>query len=412
MSRLKTSLIVLLALLAATLMTISALFIARLVETDRTQSALDGFYDPPAQFDPTPGTLVRSELLDVDVPGATAYRILYVTTDQNSQPAVASGMAFLPSAPAGDRPRKIVAWTHGTTGQGDACAPSRSSNPISQLTEFLPGAISAQWIVTAPDYLGLGTPGIEQYLLKEQEVRDTVNSVRAAQMLPSAQAGNTYAVFGHSQGGHTALWTGHLGEKFAPELNLIAVAAAAPAAELRSIIERQWQSVIGWVIGSEVMRSWPVVYPDLPVDSLISRSAALNYNRMAQECITDAALEGEIRQGIFNEDFFTSNPVSDPLWSKALMDQTPPALPSELPLMLIQGTADQVVLAEPNAQLQQNWCAAGSTINALWLGGVDHMQAAQIGAPSVVAWLSEIFDGAAPRNTCDIPPPWSSLTPQ
>lgn len=410
MSRLKTALIVVLALLAGVSLAIAALILARTFETDNSQAKLTDFYTPPTQFDATPGTLIRYEPLGVDVPGAISYRILYVTTDHNDQPAVASGMAFVPTTPSEDTPRKIIAWTHGTTGQGDACAPSRSANPTSQLIEFLPGAISADWVVTAPDYLGLGTPGIQQYLLKGQEVRDTVNSVRAAQALPDARVGNDYAVFGHSQGGHTALWTGHLGQEFAPELNLVAVAAAAPAAELQSIIDKQWKTVIGWVIGSEVMRSWPISYPELPVESLISRPAALNYNRMAQECITDAALEGQIRQGIFNEDFFLRNPVTDPRWAQALQDQTPPPLPAELPLMLIQGTADQVVLAEPNAQLQQDWCAAGSTINALWLGGVDHMKAAQVAGPSVVSWLNEIFDGKTPPNTCSIPPPWSALT--
>ena len=411
MARLKTTLTVILALLAGASLAAASLIIVRTAETDRAQDQLTAFYTPPTEFDPTPGTLLRFESLGVEMPGATAYRILYVTTDSNDEPAVASGMAFVPQASTEGTPRRVVAWTHGTTGQGDACAPSRSANPISQLTEFLPGAITANWLVTAPDYLGLGTPGIQQYLLKEQEVRDTVNSVRAAQSLPDAQTGDTYAVFGHSQGGHTALWTGHLSEEFAPELNLVAVAAAAPAAELRLIIEKQWRSVIGWVIGSEVMRSWPTNYPDLPVDSMMSRPAVLNYERMAQECITDAALEGEIRQGIFNEDFFTSDPASEPLWSKALDDQTPPPLPSDLPMMLIQGTADQVVLAEPNAQLQQDWCAAGSNINALWLGGIDHMKAAQVAGPSVVAWLADVFEGKPPANSCTTPPPWSTLTP-
>lgn len=412
MARLKTALIVVLALLAGASLAVAALILARTFETDDAQAKLTNFYTPPTEFNATPGTLIRFEPLGVDVPGASAYRILYVTTDHNDEPAVASGMAFVPLATTSDLPRKIVAWTHGTTGQGDACAPSRSANPISQLIEFLPEAISSDRVVTAPDYLGLGTPGIQQYLLKGQEVRDTVNSVRAAQALPDAQVGNDYAVFGHSQGGHTALWTGHLSQEYAPELNLVAVAAAAPAAELQAIIDQQWQTVIGWVIGSEVMRSWPISYPALPIDSLISRAAALNYNRMAQECITDAALEGQIRQGVFNEEFFTRNPVTDPQWAQALKDQTPPPLPAELPMMLIQGTADQVVLAEPNAQLQQDWCAAGSTINALWLGGVDHMKAAQVAGPSVISWINSIFDGKTPPNTCSTPPPWSALTPK
>lgn len=65
--------------------------------------------------------------------------------------------------------------------------------------------IQLGWALVATDYTGLGTPGVQAYLLKDQEVRDTVNSVRALQQIPNSNVGSRYAVFGHSQGGHTAL---------------------------------------------------------------------------------------------------------------------------------------------------------------------------------------------------------------
>ena len=170
--------------------------------------------------------------------------------------------------------------------------------------------------------------------------------------------------------------------------------------------------MVGWVIGPEVMRSWPARYPNLPVDSLLTKAAQNNYQRMAQECIADAAVEGQIRQELFNESFFVENPANDPIWALALADQTPPPFPANLPLMLVQGTADQVVLAGPNADLQESWCASGSTINALWLGGVDHLKAAQVAGPSVTAWLAERFAGETPSNTCNELPPRSLITVQ
>lgn len=411
MAVLRKSLIVVLAVLMGSAMAVTALIVGNSLATDARQRSLEAFYTPPKDLVGPPGSLVRFESLGIDLPGADAYRILYITEGNDGERAVASGMAFSPTD-GSTSARPIVAWTHGTTGQGPACAPSRSTNPLSQLTEFLPEAIARGWIVVAPDYLGLGTPGIQEYLLKDQEVRDTVNSIRALQSLPQTNTTKNYAVFGHSQGGHTALWTGHLGKEYAPELNLVGVAAAAPAAELTAIINQQWSTVIGWVIGSEVLRSWPNVYPDLPVDPLLTTAAQNNYERMAQECVVDAAMEGQIRQGIFNENFFVENPTNNDLWAEALMDQTPPPLPSDLPLMLIQGTADQVVLAGPNADLQEAWCAQGSTINALWLGGVDHLKAAQVAGPSVAAWIADRFDGKSPPNTCDVPPPLSLITVQ
>ena len=411
MAVLRTSIVVVLAITTGVLMALIAVLASNALKTDSQQSALTAFYAPPTSFDAPPGTLLRLEPLGAEVAEALAYRMLYVTEDNLGNPAVASGMAFFPDQRS-ESPRPVVAWTHGTTGQGEGCAPSRSAVPLSQLTEFLPNAITQGWAVAAPDYLGLGTPGIQQYLLKDQEVRDTVNSVRALRSIPDSGTGNNYAVFGSSQGGHTALWTGHLSKQFAPELNLVGVAAVAPAAELKSIIDFQWDTVVSWVIGSEVMRSWPVVYPNLPVDSLLTTTAQKNYERMAEECVADAAAEGEIRQEMFNEDFFAENPANNPVWAQALEDQTPSPYPAEMPLMLVQGTADQVVLAGPNADLQESWCAAGSTINALWLGGVDHIKAAQVAGPSVAAWIADRFAGLTAPNTCNVPPPRTLITVQ
>ncbi len=80
--------------------------------------------------------------------------------------------------------------------------------------------------------------------------------MRALRNFEPSQAGKRWIVWGHSQGGHSALWTGKLAGKIAPELDLIAVGAAAPAAELMVIMQNQWNGTIGWVIGPETLASF------------------------------------------------------------------------------------------------------------------------------------------------------------
>lgn len=405
MGILKSWAIGILAIITGLALFLTANIISRQVDTTMKQSDLQPFYTPPAPLEGKPGDLLRVEPLNVEVDGAQSLRILYLTELDNGDLAAASGMAFIPTAPSKQGPRPMVAWTHGTVGQGDSCAPSRTTDPTSQLTQFLPSMMSLGWALVATDYTGLGTPGVQAYLLKDQEVRDTVNSVRALQQIPDSQVGSRYAVFGHSQGGHTALWTGHLSKSFAPELDLLAVAAAAPAAELTQIMTQQWDTLVGWVIGVEVMRSWPIRYPDLPIDEMLTTPAQKNYDRLAQECVKDAGIEAEIRMKAFNEDFFSVNPLDNAAWKAALADQTPPPLPAQMPLLLIQGTADEVVLPQPNAYLQKTWCEAGTNVSALWLGGVGHMPAAAIGGPAAVSWLEQIFAGNAPTSNCGDPIP-------
>ena len=274
MGILKSWAIGLLALITGLALFVTVSVISSNFDTELTQNDLQPFYTPPSSLEGSPGDLLRVESLSVDVDGAESLRILYLTELDNGDLAAASGMAFIPTSPATSEPRPIVAWTHGTVGEGDACAPSRQKDPTSQLTQFLPSMIQLGWALVATDYTGLGTPGVQAYLLKDQEVRDTVNSVRALQQIPQANVGSRYTVIGHSQGGHTALWTGHLSKKFAPELELLGVAAAAPAAELTQILGKQWDTVVSWVIGAEVMRSWPLQYPLRPNAPCDARDAA------------------------------------------------------------------------------------------------------------------------------------------
>ena len=375
-----------------------------IVQTDREQDALQPFYTPPDPLVGAPGTVIRMEPLGVTVSGGSAFRMLYVSQLPDGTPAASGGMLFIPDSPAPAEGRPVVAWAHGTLGMGNACAPSRSTEPLSDLTTWLPQAMALGWVVTTTDYVGIGTPGPALYLIAQSEVRDLVNAVRAARNVPDAHAGTRYVTFGHSQGGHSSVWSGHLAPEYAPELQLLGVAAAAPALELPDIIGAQWNTAAGWVIGPDVVESWPVYYPGLPLEGVLSQAGLNNSDRLAYECITQAAIEGLIRQKL-GQQFFVTDPLSVPAWADAADDQTPAPLPSDLPVFIAQGTADEVVLAWPNAVVQEEWCAAGSAIDMLWMGGVTHMAAATTAGPEAVRWMADRFAGRPAPRTCDVPPP-------
>lgn len=393
------------AIVFSLLMALIASYVASTRETNVTQSGLDAFYTPPNPIPAKPGTLIRSEPLAVEVPGATAYRMLYSTQRPDGTPAVSGGMMFIPDGPAPAGGRKVVAWAHGTVGQGDACTPSRSTNPLQDTTNWLDQMMQFGWVVVSTDYAGMGTPGPNLYLVAQAEVSDVVNSVRAIREFPAAHAGSEYVVWGHSQGGHSSLWSGQLAPNLAPELNLIGVAAAAPAAELTLIMGAQWSTAVGWAIGPEIVESWPVVYPSLPLDGYISPQGQANGARLANECIIAAAIEGLVRID-FGQEFFAVNPTNTD-WGVKALEQTPPPLPALMPAFIGQSTADTVVLPWPNAVLQEKWCKAGSMIEMLWIGDVSHQDTATTIGPAAVDWIADRFAGRPPTRTCDVEPPVS-----
>lgn len=369
----------------------------------KDQAQLEPFYTPPAQIPSTPGSIIRTEPLDADVPGGKGFRVLYTSTGPKGEPVAVSGMLFVSNkpAPAGGRP--VIGWAHGTVGLAPQCAPSRAKNVLEDTDDWLNTAMNNGYAVAATDYLGLGTPGPKTYLIGDQEAADVVNSVRALRNFEPAQAGKRWIVWGHSQGGHSALWTGHLAKKIAPELDLIAVGAAAPAAELMVIMQNQWKTTIGWVIGPEAYVSFKDRYPDRDYEAIVSDVAKRQMNTLQGECTTPAALQGLTIEK-FGGQFFKSSPVDSPAWAQTGLEQTPPPLPASMPLFMSEGTADTIVLSGSNALMQEQWCKAGSDMAVQWLGGVGHLQVAVASGPTFMEWAVGQFQGKkAPRN-CTFPP--------
>ena len=385
---------------------IGAAGIALLVKHWQVQAAqarIAGFYEPPASI-PQAGTLIRFEELPGLVPEATSMRLLYATQRPDGQAAVSGALAFIPDGPAPAGGRKVVTWAHGTIGLGEQCAPSRTPDPVKAMRTWLPIMLARGWVVVATDYAGLGTPGPNLYLVGPAEASDVVNAVRAVRAVPEAATGTEFAVWGHSQGGHSALWSGALAEKIAPELDLVAVAAAAPAAELPAMIDLQWDMPVAWVIGPEVVEGWPSVDPALPIDGIVSAAGQRNVERIASECINAAALEA-LARGIPQQQFFARNPVADARWSAFAREQTPAPLPASLPVLIGQSTADDVVPPQTTAALQREWCSAGSDLTMLWLGDVGHMASGLTIGPAAAQWLEDRFAGRPASSNCDVSPP-------
>jgi hypothetical protein len=373
------------------------------------QASLDPFYNTAGLNPNGPiGELVRSEPLGVNVPNGTGLRILYRTQRADGTNTFASGMVFIPTASSNNQ-RPIVAWAHGTIGMGQQCAPSRLENPIANL-DWMGLMMQRGWVVTATDYAGLGTPGIEGYLVGGDEAHDVLNSVRAARQIQSAQAGNTFAVWGHSQGGHSALFTASQAASYAPEIKLISTVASAPAAELGPLLNEQFGMPIDWVIGPEAVIAWPATYPSLNANSILTTAGQNNYQNIANQCIGTAAVGGLVRSDL-HQQFFSTNITSVPQWNAVVQAQTAPILKPNQPLMIAESLTDQVVLPNTTALYIQNGCKAGSNLTSLWLNDVGHIQLQSVIGPAVINWIGDRFAGLPTSPTCNQPLPITPANP-
>ena len=375
------------------------------IADQRQQDALDPFYATPAGVaDLRPGALIRVEPLPgAALVGARAFRILYRTERPDGSSAVSGGMAFVPVAPAPSGGRPVLAYAHGTLGQGRGCAPSRRADPLGVNAAWLQQAVDAGFAVVATDYAGLGTAGPNLYLVGAAEARDVANSVRALAGVPDAAPGERWVVFGHSQGGHSALWTADLVHDVLPEKQLIGVAAAAPAADLPAIVAQQWDTGVGWGVGPEVANAWPAAFPGIDLGASISALGRTWQGAVADACLAEGVPVPAVLGYIAGEvglPFFSRNPLDDPKVARLAAAESPQPLPGTLPVLIAQGTADTVVPPSSTAALQEVWCRSGVDLTMLWMGGVGHVNAATTAAPTVVPWLRSLFDGNHPEPQC------------
>ena len=418
---------------------------------------LTEFYTAPAgPITAAPGTLIRcQERLDIQgLTGARAYRVMYVSEAPAAGSYVpasrvgsrtiarvkrySTGMIFIPRALAPVTGRKIVAWDHGTVGMGQTCAPSISGYktiaPVTPTSKsntgygFVQNMLNNNWVVTATDYAGLGIIGQStslQYLVGQSEAMDTVNAVRMAVAFPGSSAKRpgrkpVYAVYGQSQGGHAALFTGSVSPTYAPELTLTSVVASDPAAAMVPLVQQQYNKLIAWVLGPEVAIAWPGAQPSLNAADVLTVSGQANTQTFAAKCISAAALAALAIDPLGRNPFFLPAVNSNPAWVAMQQSQTPPVV-TGLPVLVGQAQNDGVVLANTTASLQRSWCTAGSNLSMFWVkpSGLlpftfipmaqAHLNSASVDALAAISFITNGFNGKPVAisgvTPCNTPPP-------
>jgi uncharacterized membrane protein HdeD (DUF308 family)/alpha-beta hydrolase superfamily lysophospholipase len=366
--------------------------------------SVDAFYTPPAQVPSQPGALLRSKPFTRTIPStAVAWRILYTTTDTNGRPTVASGIVVAPKNPS-TGPRPVIAWAHGTTGYVPACAPSLANDPLGSGAFFnLDQVIANNWILVATDYIGLGTKGPQPYLIGPGEAHSVLDAVRAAKQLPDIDMANQTVVWGHSQGGNAALWTGQLAPSYAPDDHVIGVAALAPASDLVGLVDNLNTVPGGAIFASYVIAAYSATYPDVNFDTYIRPTARTIVKANAGRCLASPEVFASIVTSLLaDKPIFSTDPATGPLGQR-LRQNTPLAV-IQAPLLLAQGDSDPLVKPAVQAAYAQQRCAlGGGPLDYKTYPDRDHVGLVQADSPLIpdlLAWTKDRLARQPAPTTC------------
>ncbi|MDV8002555.1 lipase family protein [Rhodococcus sp. IEGM 1408] len=362
------------------------------------------FYRSDEPLPAEPGMLLRSETMTAGVPdGADAWRILYTTTRPDGGVAVASGTVIAPSG-RGAEALPLISVAHGTTGIVPRCAPSLSPTPFADGagTALVEMVTEHGWAAVTSDYVGLGTEGPHPYLVGQAEARNVLDASRAAQQLDGVSVSADTVVWGHSQGGHGALWTGQIAEDYAPDLTIRGIAAMAPATDLDALAQADKNEVGGKAVSAYIAESWNELYPELDLADHLNPGTAHGVAEVGRLCFNEKdVLAALARSSQVPQQVFPDSLLDGDLGT--MLRTNSPTGPWPAAVLVAQGLTDPLVKPD----MQQDWvdarCGDGERLDYRTYPGLGHMEL--VGAdspliPQLVSWTLDRWAGAAPTPTC------------
>lgn len=363
---------------------------------------IDSFYELPAGITGAPGTLLRSEpLAGRMLPlGSRAWRIQYVTTMPDGSPTMAVATVLAPTnTPV--TPMPVIAWDHGTVGLMQRCLPSLTTMPFTAIPA-MQQVVDEQWVVVAPDYQS-DANGIHPFLIGEGEARSTLDAVRAARQLPNLALDPKTVLWGHSQGGHAALWTAMLAPDYAPDITLAGTVAIAPAADLLGLLEMHGGDAVASGIGAYLVNAYSAFYPEVTYDDAVRPVARKVGRDLATRCPLDqqdAPVMTALIEGLSGESLLIMPPTQS---LATMLGENTPLGPYATPVLIAQGLEDEVVFPTSTDAYVAARCAAGVNLEYWRLPGQNHRTIVAPGAPleaPLIDWTQQRFAGDAPAETC------------
>src|SRR5690606_15213208 len=138
---------------------------------------------------------------------------------------------------------------------------------------FVAPLVDAGYVVVMSDYRGLGVAGPSSYLVGEPEGRNILDSARAAFAFHDLDLQPDILIWGHSQGGHAALFAAQMASDYAPQLAVAGAVAEAAVAGLEAMspalieIDARGGTV---ALALMTMDGWAHESPEIRLDSVLT----------------------------------------------------------------------------------------------------------------------------------------------
>jgi putative ABC transport system permease protein len=332
---------------------------------------------PESAGDPAPGRLRGAAPIEAP-PGLKAWRVFFDSTYADDRGTVVSGLVYAPDRPAPTGGWPVLSYAHPTTGLADRCAPSKAPGILETTVATL--AAQVGMVTVASDYPGLGTDGVHPFLDGQSSGRSVLDVALAAKEIKGLSLAPTTVIWGHSQGGHAALFAGQLAPRYAPDLKVVGVAAGAPPSQLRAMVDGlQTSPDRGYTL--LVAAGLAAAKPSLDVADVLTARGLKVSEQIDDQC------SGDIIEASAKDTLRLNEPIPAD-WLAALDANEPGRAPINAPVFIIHGGKDDLVPVESSAVLTNELEALGTKVERKVFPEDGHADVALTSLTDVVAWIT------------------------
>ncbi len=359
-----------------------------------------------ATFYPSANLISATYTVDV-------YRVQYRSSAGTGQFITLQTDLFIPRVPA-ETELPIFAYDTGTTGMTRGCAPSdeRPRGRNWGFYELHMLSYAAQgYIGVLPDGHGFdGSGGPSDYFISALEGPVLLDAIRAAYRFlenppDEVTAEPMLAAFigGYSNGGQGAFAAKDMADTYAPEIPLKGIIGHGPTTTVETLLRENPVFSPYIVYAYEKFYGSEIISPEMVFQPIWVESF---YQDVESKCIDEVFVHypytAEIYRPEFQETLYDGTLAQTYPAFKSVLDLNASGLGTntDVPALILQGTADFVVTKPSQEAFIRQTCELGNQVTYNVYPGIPHVETRQNSFVDTLAWMDNIADGNTPPDDC------------
>lgn len=366
---------------------------------------VDPFYEPPTEaalLAVAPGTILKVRPLVAQssaskTMAAKAWHLMLRSTDHKGRAVASVATVFLPAnAPATGR--KVVAHNPAYDSLTLESAPSYAyvkGVALAGEQSTVQGFLDKGYVVVVSDYEGLDS----LWAVGKNSGQGLLDAVRAAESFPDlglSGSATPVAITGYSGGAIAATWANELYKQYAPELNIVGVAAGGVAVDVGNVARKvNKRTFAGLYFG--VVTAYARAYPELDVNTLANDKGKAMLLEVGEMSNTTSPNFFKFINKDLQDYLAVPNLLDRPEVKAVIAENRLGQAKPGAPVYLYNGTTDQVMPYEDVVALKAKYCSQGVKVKLTGFFG-EHLLTLLTAGSSVKTYVDDVFKGKVASN--------------